>query len=134
MGSKISFHRMDIYGIKLYGKYNIYDRKQKIGEISFTKKMNIFVIGYFKILEYHRGNHYGYQVVDYILSHYKVNCIIGQTLYEARGFWNKCIKRFNGQRMNIATCANCSSSFVIPRYKIDHDEMEKLLKIGYGIE
>ena len=125
---------MDIYGIKLYGKYNIYNGNQKIGEISFVKKKNIFIIGYFKILEYHRGNHWGYQGIDYILSHYKVNCIIGEALYGARGFWNKCIKRFNGQRMNVTICDTCSSSFVIPRYKIGRDEMEKLLKVGYGIE
>lgn len=131
---KISFHKMDIYGLKLYGKYNIYNGSQKIGEISFVKKKNIFIIGYFKILEYYRGNHYGYQVIDYILSHYKVNCIIGETLYEARGFWNKCIKKFNGQRMNVTICDSCSSSFVIPRHKMGHDEMEKLLEVGYRIE
>lgn len=84
-------------------------------------------------MEYHRRNHYGYQVIDYILSHYKVDCIIGQSLYNARGFWNKCVKKFNGQRKNVTICNNCSSSFVIPRCEIERNEMIRLLEIGYEI-
>ena len=130
----IKFKPQCIGDIKLHYQYNIIRSNQKIGEICFVKKRNIFIIGYLKILEYHRGNHYGYQVIDYILSHYKVDCIVGQSLYEARGFWNKCISKYNGQRKNIVTCNSCSSSFVIPRYKITHDEMEKLLNIGCEVE
>ncbi len=138
MNTHINFKPQYIGTIKLHNQYNIIRRSQKIGEISFTKKKinkkNIFIIGFLKILEYHQGKHYGYQVVEYILSHYKVDCIIGQSLYDARGFWRKCIKKFNGQRKNITTCNNCSSSFVIPKCKINNSDLMDLLEIGYEIE
>ncbi len=119
---------------KQYYKYYIFINNQKVGVISIIKKNRILIIGYLKIFEYCRGNHYGYQVIDYLLSHYKINCIVGQSLYDARGFWNKCIKRFNGQRRNISICENCSSSFVIPKYPISKCEMIDLLNIGHDIE
>ena len=123
---------------KFYHQYNILYNGQEIGKISFIKrkikKRNIFIIGFFKILDYYQGNHYGYQVIEYILSHYKVDCIIGQSLYSSRGFWNKCIRKFNGKRKNVAICENCSSSFVIPRYEIEKKEIIQLLEIGYMIE
>lgn len=137
-GNSIVFKQKPIGTYKLCYQYNILNDGKKIGEISFIKrrikKRNIFIIGFLKILEYHRGNHYGYQVIDYILSHYRVDYIVGQSLYSARGFWNKCIKKFNGQRKNITICDNCSSSFVIPRHEIGIDEMIRLLEIGYEIE
>lgn len=40
---------------------------------------------------------------------------------------------FNGQRMNVTICDTYSSLFVIPRYKIGHDKMEKLLKVVLGL-
>ena len=136
--NSITFKQMHIGAYKSRYQYNIFCNDQKIGEISFIKrrikKKIIFIIGFLKILEYHRGNHYGYQVIDYILSHYRVDYIVGQSLYSARGFWNKCIKKFNGQRKNITIYNNCSSSFVIPRHEIDIDEMIRLLEIGYEIE
>lgn len=62
--------------------------------------------------------------IDCILSHYKMDCIVAQILYEVRRFWNKCIKKFNRQRKNITICDNCSSSFVIPKSKISCGEMK----------
>ena len=83
--NSIAFKQMNIGAYKSRYQYNIFCNGQKIGEISFIKrrikKRNIFIIGFLKILEYHRGNHYGYQVIDYILSHYRVDYIVGQSLY-----------------------------------------------------
>lgn len=133
MDVKISFKPKYAGSHKVYCTYSIYDNDVKIGEISFIKKKKIFIIGYLKILEYFQRQHYGYHVISYILSHYKTDCIIGQSLYDARGFWNKCIKKFHGQRKNITTCRNCSSSFVIPRYEISSDKMTELLELGCEI-
>ena len=134
MENAIRFKQQCTGSHKLYCHYNILCKDQKIGEISFTRKREVFIIGYFKILEYHQGHHYGYQVIDYILSHSKVKCIVGQSLYSSRGFWNKCIHKFNGQRKNITTRDSCSSSFVIPRYQISKYRMADLLNIGCEIE
>lgn len=130
----IKFKQRYIGTYKLKHKYSIFYDPDEIGKISFIKKNHIFIIGYLQIFSNYQGQHYGYEIVRNILSRYKVNCIVGETLFESRGFWNKCIKKFNGQRKNITTCNNCSSSFVIPRYEISYDEMEKLLNIGYEIE
>lgn len=118
-----------------FQKYNyyIYIAAQPIGEISFIKRNNIILIGYLHIYEDHRNRHYGYQVVEYLLSHYKINCIIGETLYESRGFWNKCIHKYNGQRKNITYCDDCSSSFVIPKCNISRLEIYDLLNDFYKI-
>lgn len=129
---KIKPQYIGIY--KQYHQYDIFANNQKIGVINFIKKNRVLVIGYFNIFEYYRGQHYGYQVIKHLLSYYKIDCIVGQTLYSSRSFWNKCIKNFNGQRRNITTCDNCSSSFIIPKYKIDNYEMQKLLNIGHEIE
>ena len=78
---------------------------------------------------------FGELVVGYILSHYKINCIIGETLYESKRFWNKCIKQHKGQKRNVNYCGNCSNSFVIPKYKIS-DEMisyKTYLKLHTGL-
>lgn len=114
-------------------QYIILSGSTNIGEISYKKQNNIFIIGFIVIYPKYRNQHYGYQIIEYILSHYKIHCIIGETLDSAKGFWNKCIKRFGGQRKNISICDNCSSSFVIPRYQISNDEMYELLDIAGDI-
>lgn len=129
----IKFKRQCIGNCKVRYRYNILKDSKEIGEIMFAKKNKILILGYLQIYPNYCGQHNGYEVIQYILSHYKINCIVGQTLYDARGFWNKCIKKFNGQRKNIRICNNCSSSFVIPRYKISDYEMEELLEIGQEI-
>lgn len=111
-------------------QYIIISGSTKIGEIAFKKQNKIFIIGFITIYPKYRNQHYGYQIIEYILSHYKIHYIIGETLNSVKGFWNKCIKRFNSQRKNISICDNCSSSFVIPRYQISNDEMYELLDIA----
>lgn len=117
----------------IQNEYDIFYKNIYIGDIIFAKRNKIFIIGYLEIFKQYRKNHYGYQIIDHILSHYKVNCLIGQTLCKSRGFWNKCIKKYEGQRKNIVICENCSSSFIIPRYEITNDEMFELLEISYEI-
>ena len=65
---------------------------------------------------------------------HKIKCIIGETLYESKRFWNKCIKQHKGQKRNVDYCGNCSNSFVIPKYKISDDELYDLLEIAYWID
>lgn len=131
---EIKFKRKYIYGFKQKNSYEIYDGNDKVGEIVFKKKNKIFILANLSICESYRDKHYGYKIVEYILYHYKIKCIVGQTLYKSRGFWNKCIKKFNGQRKNITTLDNCSSTFIIPKYVISNDELVTLLDIEYEID
>ena len=130
----LKFKRQYIGAHKLRYKYKILKGSKEIGEITLLKKNKILILGFLYIFNQYQGQHLGYEVIDHILSHYKINCIVGQTLYTSRGFWNKCIKKFNGRRKNIVTCNNCSSSFIIPTYKISDYEMRELLNISYEID
>lgn len=122
-----------ISGIKFKRKqflkhdYEIIDSDHFIGEIEFIKRDNIFFIKWLSIHPGYRNNHYGYKVIEHVLSHYKVKCIIGETLSESKGFWNKCIHKYNGQRKNVHYSSDCTSSFVIPKYKISQDELYEYL-------
>jgi hypothetical protein len=108
--------------------YLIQSSSNCIGEISFKKKNCILIIAFIEIYPSYRNQHYGYQVVEYLLSHYKVHCIIGEALSVSTGFWQKCIHKYGGQRKNIVFHDNCSSSFVIPRYQISSDEIYQILE------
>lgn len=134
MNNLIRFKPKYMGNHRLYCQHFIFYRNTKIGEISFIKKNGVFVIGYLGVFTYYQGQHYGYQIIEYILSHYKTKCIIGQSLYRSRTFWNKCIERFNGQRKNISTLDNCTSSFIIPKYDIKREIMIELLELGHEIE
>lgn len=111
----------------------IYNRKQEVGTLEFIKKDNILIIAYLKIYSEYQHKHYGYQVIDYLFSHYKFKCIIGETLKESKGFWNKCIRKYNGMRRNIYYSDNCTSSFVIPRQEISYKQIWDLLNYSYNI-
>ena len=108
--------------------YTIYYGNTEIGEITFIKQNKILIITFLGLFVEYRKQHYGYQVIEYLLSHYKVNCIIGETLETSRGFWHKCIVKYNGQRRNIFFHNNCTSSFVIPKYKISNEKIYRLLE------
>lgn len=113
--------------------YYILSGSVQIGEIIYKKQNNIFIIAYLEIYPEYRHQHYGYQIINHILSNYKIKCIVCETLETSKGFWNKCIKKFNGQRKNISLCDNCSSSFVIPKHEISNEEMYDLLETAYEI-
>lgn len=100
----------------------------QIGTISFAKRNHMIVIEFLELYPEYRRQGYGYQIIEHLLSHYKVNCIIGETLYSSRGFWHKCIQKYNGQRHNISYSDNCSSSFVIPKYPVTNDEIYSCLE------
>ena len=103
MKPKIQIHirqeRFDNYHIR--NKYFILLDSTKIGELTYRKKNKIFILGYLYIYPEYQNKGYGSQVVEYILFHYKINCIIGETLYDSKRFWNKCIKQHKGQKINI---------------------------------
>lgn len=109
-------------------EYLILYKKEQIGEIIFIKKKRIIVIGYLHIFHQFRKNGYGDLVVQYLLTHYKIDCIIGETLPTARKFWKKCIEKYNGQRKNVSYYENCTSSFVIPKYAISREKIFNLLE------
>ena len=133
MKDNSKFQAVKIGNQRIHNQYFILSGSKQIGEITFKKKNKIFIIGFIAICKEYRSYHYGYKVIEYVLSHYKINCIIGETLSESKGFWNKCIKKFDGQRKNISICDNCSSSFVIPKYNISNEQMYELLEISYEI-
>lgn len=107
--------------------YSIIEKNTEIGNITFCKKNNILIICFLEIYPEYRHKSYGYQIIEYLLSHYKTKCIIGETLLTLRGFWNKCIKKYNGQRKNISYSDNCTSSFIIPKYKMNQQDIYDLL-------
>lgn len=107
--------------------YLIITQNTEIGNITLCKKDNILIICYLELYPEYRHKSYGYQIIEYLLSHYKIKCIIGETLLTSRGFWNKCIKKYNGQRKNISYSDNCTSSFIIPKYEISQLDIYKLL-------
>lgn len=61
-------------------KYYILLSNKEIGFIEFIRKNKIIIISYLHIYTSYQHNHYGYQIVEYLLSHYKLKCIIGETL------------------------------------------------------
>lgn len=119
---------------KIKNHYDIYCVNQQIGEISFIRKKDILVIGFIGIFQEYQNQHYGYQIIEYLLSHYKIKCITGQSLNTSKGFWNKCIKKYNGVRKNITTLDNCTSSFIIPKTKIENNYLYELLELAHEIE
>lgn len=112
-------------------KYYILLSNKEIGFVKFIRKNKIIIISYLYIYTQYQHNHCGYQVVEYLLSHYKSKCIIGETLKTSRSFWNKCIHKYNGQRKNIYYSDNCTSSFIIPKYKITDSNVYDLLEYAY---
>ncbi len=87
----------------------------------------MFLLSHLLIYPNYQKQYYGYAVIEHILSHYKIKSIIGETLTDSRGFWNKCIHKFNGQRKNISYSKDCSSSFIIPKYKLSGIQVYKCL-------
>ena len=98
--------------------YDIYDGR-KIGAITFQIKHRILMLKYLEISPEYRNQKYGEKVIDYLLSKNNVDCIIGETLKSSRGFWRKEIKRLGGTRVNTTYCDNTTSTFIIPKMKID---------------
>lgn len=134
MKAKLHIKQKRFDNFHIRNKYYIYLGSINIGELTYKKQNKIFILGYLYIHSEYRKQGYGKQIIEYILSHYKIDCIIGETLYESKRFWNKCIKQHNGQRRSVNYCSNCSNSFVIPKYKISNDELYDLLGIAYRID
>lgn len=115
----ITIYKIHIKKTKYYPyEYQIISGTKTIGTIKFMIKKNLFLLGNLLIYPEYQKQYYGYKIIEYIFSHYKIKCIIGETLIDSRGFWNKCIKKYNGQRKNIAYSDDCSSSFIIPKYNL----------------
>ena len=75
----IRFKHQYIGNYKWKYKYSICDGPEEIGTIAFTKENKIFIIGFLNIFSH-------YQTINYILTHYKVNCMIGKILRESGDF------------------------------------------------
>lgn len=101
--------------------FDIYDGKLKIGSISYFIKDRYFVIGLLLIDEPYKHQGYGRKVVAYILKHFKIKAIVGETIVTSRGFWRKMCKEFDGVRKNITYSDDCTSAFIIPKCDIETD-------------
>lgn len=122
-------HTADDY--KYY--YRILDRRKEIGYIIYTIKDKNVIIGLLHIHPEFRGQRYGYKVVEYLLKRYPTKSIIGETLLESRGFWQKCIRKYNGVRKNVHYADNCTSAFLIPKKEISFDDLMNYLELAYEI-
>lgn len=114
-------------------EYIIYDNSTPIGEIVYKQENNIFIIGFVEVYPQYKNKHYGYQIIDYILNNFTVDCIVGEILDTAKGFWNKCIIKYKGKEVNLTHSENCNSSLIIPEQNIDELTMKKLLEEAYWI-
>ena len=74
----------------------------------------------------YRGRGYAEAVLNKLLSYKNVDCVVGETLRQSRGFWHKMIKKYNGTRRNVTYYDNTTSSFVIPNNSITNDEMYEM--------
>lgn len=86
----------------------------EIGTITFTIKNNILYLDFLTIFD--KGKHYGYFIIDYLLSHYNnFISLTGESTKSARGFWLKCTKKYNGSISKQHKLSNCVFTFMIPR-------------------
>lgn len=113
--------------------YAIRIGKTQIGSIAMKKEKGFLVIGYIEIYKPYRNEYFGTSVINYLLTKRKQKAIVGESLKESAKFWTKCISKFDGQRRAETYCDNCTYSFVIPKVKIDAEELETLLKVAYKI-
>lgn len=113
----------------IYKPYHlIFINNQEVGELHTVKTQHLLYIKYLYIYPEYQHNHYAQQVIQYLLSHYKINCILGESLPEARTFWHKMINLYNGKRHNVTYSGNTTSSFVIPDYPITNIDIFKIMK------
>lgn len=103
--------------------YTIYDKGEQIGCASFIRKNRMLYLMYVEVYDEYRHKGYGDTIVKQLMEYKNVDCIVGETLVESRGFWNKMIRKYNGKRRNVTYNDNTSSSFVIPNTKITNDEL-----------
>lgn len=84
MKDTIHFKHIKICNHRIHNQYFILSGSKQIGEITFMKKNKIFIIGFISIYKEYRNHHYGYKVIEYVLSHYKMHCIVGETLNQSK--------------------------------------------------
>lgn len=126
--------QMDLYGKPYKYHWEIWERRTKVGELTYTVSGRFVILGYLYICPAHRKKQFGYKTVEYLLKRYPTKSIVGETLSTSKGFWRKCIKKYNGVRKNVSYCDNCSSSFIIPKRDITFDKLKKCLETAYQID
>jgi hypothetical protein len=127
--------KVEIDGYTLKHRYHIVENNSVVGEIAYKPyRKNYVLLGYLHIFPEFQGKHFGQAAVDLLLKKFPNRSIVGETLKTSRGFWRKCIERYNGIRKNLYSCDNCSSSFVIPKRKISYEELWDCLMVGYDID
>ena len=104
----------------------VYDGRIHVGSVDFVKDNRWVYIMHIEIFEEYRGNGYAEEILRMLLNRKKVDCVVGETLEESRGFWSKMIRKYNGSRRNITYYNDTTSSFVIPKNNITNSEMYKL--------
>lgn len=115
--------------------YDIISKNKYVGRISFIKKNKIIFIKGIYVEDEYQNNSVGASVIEYILNHYSIDCIIGECLEGSAGFWTKMIKKHNGKRRYIHYNDNCTSVFVIPKdnksIKLTNDYIYDFIKSFY---
>ena len=104
----------------------IYDGKVPIGSVAFVRDRRKLYLMFIEIKREYRGRGYAEAVLNKLLSYKNVDCVVGETLRQSRGFWHKMIKKYNGTRRNVTYYDNTTSSFVIPKNEITNDEMYEM--------
>lgn len=76
MKTKIHIKQVRFENHHIKNQYYIFIGITKIGEITYKKQNKIFILGYIEIYPKYQNQGYGKQIIEYILSHYKINCIV----------------------------------------------------------
>lgn len=113
--------------------YNIIVDNDDVGVIRYKIINGIACLGFIGIYESERGHGYASLAIEHLLNSKKVDCIIGETVKDSRGFWTSQINKFGGHRFHITYCNNTTSSFVIPNVDIDKTCLIDLLEVAYNI-
>lgn len=130
----LRFVRTEIFGHPSKYHWEIWERKNQIGEITYMICGKYVILGHLDIFSEYRKQHFGYKAIEFLMKKYPTKSIVGETLSTSTGFWKKCIKKYNGARKNISYCINCTSSFIIPKRDITYDELWDCLEIAYKID
>lgn len=131
---KLKKKPFDNDGIPVKHRYYIMNDNVSVGEIIYKPYHKDYIlVGHLDIYPAFRGLGFGYATVEYLLNRYPNRSLIGETLKTSRGFWRKCIERYNGIRKNLFSCDNCTSSFVIPKRDISYEELWDCLMVAYDI-
>lgn len=115
--------------------YYIFEKGKPVGVIEYKPyRKKYILVSFLEIYPEYRNQHLGYSAVELLMKKHPTKSLVGETLESSRGFWGKCISKYNGTRKNMAICTNCTSSFIIPKREISGQELWDCLMVGYELD